>query len=171
MEPPKNPDESLKLFKKGPDILENALEGLTDCELDFSPVNGGWSIRQIIHHITDGDDIWKNAIKMALGNEQAVFTLKWYLAFPQTEWAKRWGYEKRSIDVSLTLFRANRDHIVQLLENTPDGWNKSVQYHEPDGKIEIVPVGFVIQMQADHVELHVKRILEIRKEIAGADHD
>jgi hypothetical protein len=28
-------------------------------------------------------------------------------------------------------------------------------------------VGFVIQMQADHVEHHVKRILAIRKEISS----
>jgi len=43
--------------------------------------------RQIVHHIADGDDLWKTYIKIALGNEQAEFTLAWYLAFPQTEWA------------------------------------------------------------------------------------
>jgi uncharacterized damage-inducible protein DinB len=167
MEPPKDKDKSLELFKQGPSILENALTGLSDTELDYAPLNGGWTIRQIIHHIADGDDLWKTSIKMALGNEQAEFTLQWYSVLPQTEWTKRWSYEKRPIDVSLALFKANRDHILQLLEYAPDGWTKSVQFRDTNGEIEAVPVGFVIQMQADHVVHHVKRILEIRKEIQG----
>jgi len=167
MKSPENQKKILELFKQGPSILENALEGLSDNELDYNPSKGGWSIRQIIHHIADGDDLWKNCIKIALGNEQAEFTLKWYLAFPQTEWAMCWSYEKRSIDTSLALFRVNRDHIIQLLEYAPDGWARSVQFKEPNGEIEVVPVGFVIQMQADHVVHHVARISEIRQEISG----
>ena len=167
MIPPENQNEILELFKRGPGILENALAGLSDIELDYAPSNGGWSIRQIVHHLVDGDDLWKMYIKIALGNEQAEFTLKWYLELPQTEWANRWSYEKRSIDVSLTLFKAIRVHILQLLEYAPDGWTKSAQFRDSNGKIEVVPVGFVIQMQADHVVHHVKRILEIRKEISN----
>ena len=167
MRPPDDQKKILELFKQGPAILENALAGLSDSELDHAPSDGGWTIRQIIHHIVDGDDLWKTCIKMALGNEKAEFTLKWYLALPQIEWAKRWSYENRSIDKSLDLFRAIRGHILQLLEYVPDGWTKSVQFREPNGEIEVVPVGFVIQMQADHVVHHVKRILEICKEISS----
>ena len=167
MKPPENKSETLKLFKQGPTILENALEGLSDNELDYSPSKGGWTIRQIVHHLADGDDLWKNYIKIALGNEQAEFTLKWYLAFPQTEWAKRWSYEKRSIDISLAMLRAIRDHIIQLLEYAPDGWIRSAQFRDSNGEIEVVPVGFVIKMQADHIVHHIKRILEIRKEISS----
>ena len=167
MKPPENKNEILELFKRGPGILENALAGLSDTALDCVPSNGGWSIRQIVHHLVDGDDLWKMYIKIALGNEQAEFTLKWYLALPQTEWANRWSYEKRSIDVSLDLLKAIRGHILQLLEYAPDGWTKSAQFRDANGEIEVVPVGFVIQMQADHVVHHVQRILEIRKEISG----
>ena len=167
MKPPENQNEILKLFKQGPSILENALEGLSDNELDYSPSNGGWTIRQIVHHIADGDDLWKTCIKIALGNEQAEFNLKWYLALPQTEWANRWSYEKRSIDESLILFKAIRVHILQLLEYAPDAWTKSAKFRDSNGEIEIVPVGFVIQMQADHVVHHVNRILEIRKVISS----
>ena len=168
MKPPENQNEILELFKKGTDILESALAGLSDFELDYVPSNGGWSIRQIVHHLADGDDLWKTCIKMALGNEKAEFTLKWYLALPQTEWAKQWSYEKRSIDASLALLRASRDHILQLLKFAPDGWTKSARYLEPNGKVEVVPVGFVIKMQADHILHHVKRISEIRQEISGS---
>ncbi|HKI79872.1 MAG TPA: DinB family protein [Ignavibacteriaceae bacterium] len=167
MEATENKNEILNLFNQGPGILENALKDLRDNELDYSPSNGGWTIREIIHHIADGDDIWKTCIKIALGNEEAEFTLQWYQELPQVEWAKRWGYKKRSTDASLALFKANRDHILQLLEYAPDGWSKSVKFRDSNGKIEIIPVGFVVQMQANHVIHHVKRISAIRKEISN----
>jgi len=168
MKPPADQKKHLELFRQGPAILEKALVGLSDIELDYPPSNGGWTIRQIVHHISDGDDLWKAGIKIALGNEQAEFTLRWYQAFPQTEWAKRWKYENRSIDISLTLLRANRDHILQLLESVPEGWSKSIQFQDSKGEIEEVPVGFVVKMQADHVVHHVARISEIRQEILSA---
>ena len=167
MNAPDDQNKILALFKHGPNILEKSLAGLTDNELDYIPSSGGWTIRQIVHHITDGDDIWEMAIKMALGGEESEFNLNWYKVMPQMEWAKRWSYEKRSIDISLTLFRATRNHIMQLLENTPDAWTKNIKSPEPDGKIEIIPVGFILQMQADHLVHHVNRIAEIRKEILG----
>jgi len=75
MEPPKDQDKILELFKHGVTILENAVAGLSDIELDYVPAKVGWTIRQIIHHFADGDDLWKTCIKIALGNEQAEFTL------------------------------------------------------------------------------------------------
>lgn len=167
MNPPDDQNKIIDLFKQGSDILEKSIAGLSDKELDYPPSSGGWTIRQIVHHLVDGDDLWKTGIKIAFGDQQAEFSLKWYLALTQTEWTKKWGYENRSIDISLALFKANREHIIQLLETIPDAWTKSVKFLEPDGKIEIVPVGFVIQMQADHVVHHVKRISAIRKEISG----
>lgn len=166
MEPPNNQNEIIKLFKQGPATLENALADLSAFELDYVPSNGGWTIRQIVHHLVDGDDLWKIYIKIALGNEEAEFTLEWYQALPQTEWAKRWSYEKRSIDESLILLKAIRVHIIQLLDYVPDGWHRSAKFRDSNGEIEIVPVGFVIKMQADHVLHHVKRISAIREEIS-----
>lgn len=166
MEAPKNQKEFLELFKQGPAVLEKAVAGLSENELDYVPAKNGWTIRQIVHHLTDGDDLWKTAIKIALGNENAEFSLQWYLALPQTEWAERWSYGKRSIDVSLAMLKAVREHILQLLENNPGGWTKSVRF-KGKGEIETVPVGFIIKMQSDHIAHHVKRIMEIREEITG----
>lgn len=167
MQTTENQKEILELFKHGPGTLEKVLAGLSDTELDYPPLNGGWSIRQIIHHLADGDDLWKTGIRIALGNKQAEFTLQWYRELPQTEWAKCWSYEKRSIEMSLALMRANRDHIIQLIEYADNGWSKSIQFRNPDGEIELISVGAVIQMQTDHVVHHIRRILAIREEISN----
>lgn len=168
MKPSEDKDSALARYKGGVALLERALSGLQDADVDMPPSRGGWTIRQIVHHIVDGDDIWKNCIKMALGNEQAEFNLAWYWAFSQEEWADRWAYQVRSIDVSLELLKANRIHVLQLLEKIPEAWNRAINFRKHSGEIERWPIGFIVEMQADHVEHHVKRILSIRGEREGA---
>ena len=163
MKSPADKDSVIARYKEGPALLERTLAGLKDADLDTAPTEGGWTIRQIVHHIVDGDDLWKSCIKMALGNEQAEFSLDWYRALSQETWANRWAYAQRSIEESLALFKATRNHVVQLLENVPDGWDKSVGFREPNGEIVRVPVGFIIEMQADHVVHHVKQIETVLK--------
>jgi len=153
---------------EGSALLERALVGLQDADLDTPPSQGGWTIRQNVHHIVDGDDLWKTCIKVALGNEKAEFTLEWYWALPQEVWANRWAYAHRSLDASLALLKASRSHVLQLLEQVPDGWDRSVGFRKSNGETERLPVGAVVEMQADHVVHHVNRILAIRREIDGA---
>ena len=154
-------------YREGPALLEDAVLGLTDADLDAAPSGGGWTIRQIVHHLADGDDIWKLCIKMAVGIERAEFTLGWYRGVPQLTWGDRWAYGQRSVGASLSLLKASRSHILQLLENVPDAWNRVAVVRKPDGETEQVPVGFVVQMQADHLVLHVKRIRGILRERGG----
>jgi hypothetical protein len=155
-------------YREGPTLLEDAVVGLKDAVLDAIPSKGGWTIREIVHHLADGDDIWKLYIKMALGNEQSEFALGWYRAVPQQTWGERWAYSRRSIDASLSLLKATRKHILQLLERVPDAWDRAAAVRKPDGEMERVPVGFVVQMQADHVLHHLKRIRDIVREQGGA---
>ncbi len=165
---PEDRDGAISRYREGPAMLERAVAGLRDADLDALPSGGGWTIRQIVHHVVDGDDIWKTCIKMAMGNEQSEFNLEWYSVQPQVTWGDRWAYSRRSVDVSLSLFRATRDHILQLLESVPDAWNRSVAVRTRGGEVERVPVGFVIQMQADHVIHHVQRIRGILRDRGGA---
>src|SRR5512139_3231261 len=101
----------LAQYADGPARLDAALMGLTDSEMDLSLTADSWSIRQIVHHIVDGDDIWKTCIKAALGNSDTSFSLQWYTVKPQMEWSESWAYARRALEPSLTLFHANRSHI------------------------------------------------------------
>ncbi len=161
-------DRTLSRFREGPTLLEQTVGGLRDSELDFKPPGGGWTIRQIIHHVVDGDDIWKMGIKMAIGNEQAEFSLTWYSCQTQETWADRWAYNQRSVGASLSLLKAIRGHVLQLLTSVPEAWDRTVVVRTQQEKIEQVTVGFVIQMQADHLFHHLDRIRAILKE-RGSD--
>lgn len=164
MDAPEDREEAIARYREGPLCLENTVMGLQDSRLDFKPSGGGWSIREIVHHIVDGDDIWKLGIKMAIGNEQAEFSLGWYWSQTQECWADRWAYSQRSIGTSLSLLKASREHVLQLLASVPEAWNRAVVLRTPKGETEQVPVGFVVQMQADHLLRHVERIRAILRE-------
>ena len=159
-----NREKILARYAGGPSQLQKSLRGLTESDLDMAPSAGGWSIREIVHHIADGDDIWKFFIRMALGNENAEFQLDWYQALPQIEWASKWAYARPRVNTSLDLLKVNRTHILNLLDHRPEGWELSAKIREPNGKITGLTVGFVIEMQADHVFHHIRRIREIRRE-------
>ena len=154
----------LARFAEGPTQLGNALSGLSESGLDLAPSQGGWSIREIVHHLVDGDGIWMLGVKMALGNEQAEFHLDWYSTFPQTHWSSSWAYAQRSVSPSLELLSAIRRHLLDLMARRPDGWDRSVAVRQRDGQVTRVSVGFVLEMQADHVFHHIDRIHAIREE-------
>ncbi len=155
------PEVALKRFVEGPSILERTLADLPPAALDQQPADGSWTIRQIVHHIVDGDDIWKTAIRIALGSEQAEFTLAWYWLRTQREWADSWGYSCRSLPESLALLKANRNHIGQLLSLAPESWHRSVLARDSHGTLERITVGFIVEMQADHLMHHVARIVDL----------
>ena len=159
----RNREVILAGYADGPVQVEAAIAGLSEGELDIAQSDGAWTIRQIVHHIVDGDDIWKVFIKRAIGNPAGKFDLQWYWAMPQDEWVKSWAYASREIEPSLALFHASRGHIVQLLERMPAAWERSLVVRWPNGEEQKVSVAWVVEMQAQHVPGHLDDIRRARQ--------
>jgi hypothetical protein len=157
-----NPDATQALYADGPAQLEAVLIGITESDLNLAQTPDTWTVRQIVHHIVDGDDIWKICIKAALGNTEGLFSLQWYGDKPQTEWAENWRYAYRPIEPSLALFRTNRYLIVELLQQTPNAWEKSIRIKWPQRE-ERITIGDVLEIQARHVVEHISDIQKIRQ--------
>ena len=156
-------NQTLIQYAAGPDLLEAALIGLSEADLDLAADPNGWTIRQIVHHITDGDELWKFCIKAALGNPEGHFSLRWYWDRPQVDWASIWAYERLSIDMSLQLLRTNRHQIVELLKLSPQAWQKSIWVEWPRCPAEQVTIRYVLEMQTGHVSGHIDDIQLIRR--------
>jgi len=159
----RNREAIVARYADGPVHVEAAIAGLSEGELDIAQSDDAWTIRQIVHHIVDGDDIWKVFIKRAIGNPGGKFDLQWYWAMPQDEWVKSWAYASREIEPSLALFHASRGHIVQLLESMPAAWERSLVVRWPNGEEQKVSVAWVVEMQAQHVPGHLDDIRRARQ--------
>ena len=155
------PKTIIAQYVDGPTLLDAAIAGLSESDLNLALSDDSWSIRQIVHHIVDGDDIWKTSIKAALGNSDALFSLQWYTAKPQMEWSDDWAYS-RSLASSLALYCANRRHIVDLIEHIPGACEKSALLQRP-GKEDIrITVFDVVELHVQHLTDHIKDIEAIR---------
>lgn len=167
MDAPEDRGGALARYREGPALLEAAVTGLTDDVLDFTPAAAGWTIREIVHHVADGDDLWKLGIKMALGANEPEFALAWYWEASQRTWGERWAYRSRPLQPSLALLKAIRAHVLQLVEPEPEAWDRAVLVRDREGRVERVPVGFMIGLQADHLLHHLQRTRKILEERNG----
>ncbi len=153
----------LAQYADGPSLLDSALAGLSETDLDLALSADSWSIRQTVHHLVDGDDLWKACIKMALGNSEALFSLQWYTVKSQMEWSGNWAYSHRGLEPSLALYRASRRHIVDLLEHIPGACEKSIRFDRPGKEEMLITVFDVVELHVRHLTEHIKTIKAIRQ--------
>ncbi len=154
------PEETLERYANCPDELEATVSGLSEEDLARSSAPGAWNIRQIVHHIGDGDDLWSMAIKAALANSGFHYSQDWYTT--DNAIAEPLDYARRAIEPSLALFRAHRAHIAQLMQHLPGSWDRYILFRWPNTEAEEqITAGTMIRWQARHAEEHIEAIRRI----------
>ena len=58
--------ECLRLMARAPSHLARAVQGLTPVQLDTPYREGGWTVRQIVHHFADSQLNWYARTKLTL---------------------------------------------------------------------------------------------------------
>src|SRR5581483_5562150 len=59
-------ENTLNIYARSLDELDEALAGLSEDEMGLASYEGGWSIRQIVHHIADAEILFGEHMKVAL---------------------------------------------------------------------------------------------------------
>jgi hypothetical protein len=154
--------EILTRYLALPDQLETVLSDLSDAGLDLARAPAAWTIRQIVHHIVDADDMTKTIIKAALGQSGCTYELDWYDA--NNVWAETLDYAHREIAPALRLLRANHEHLAALLQHLPDAWERHVMLKR-NRSVEArkITVSQLMQSQTSHALHHLEQIRETRK--------
>jgi hypothetical protein len=155
--------ELMKIYDDGPGQLDALLEGLSESHLDLARAEGKWTIRQIVHHIVDAEDLWESAIKAALGNTGCTFDFSWYIL--DNKCAVPLDYAIRPIDTGVELFKAVRRHLYELITHLPDSLEKNVRITHEDNRMEekTFSVSKMIHWQNLHLDIHLKQIKETRE--------
>lgn len=118
-------EDLLPMYACSPDELDKALIGLSEADTRLTMDNGGWNIRQIVHHIADTDILFGEAMKIALsspgtvvGNQQAV---------GNERIASEPEYRERPVASSVALFRAFHEHILDIIKYIPDAGERYIK--------------------------------------------
>jgi hypothetical protein len=139
-----------------PAKVRAALEGLNDAQLDTPYRDGGWTLRQVAHHLPDSH---MNAyIRWRLALTETEPTIKPYA---EDAWAKLEDASHAPTEVSLRLLETLHERWVRLLRslNTED-FAKTFRHPEHGVKT----LDWMLFLYAWHGRHHTAHITELRKQ-------
>ena len=158
----RSPEETIALYARGGDDVEAALTGLTEADLDLTRAPEEWSIRQIVHHLAETDSMFLLIFESALARSGSTFIRN---SYDQAHWAETLAYKERASEQSLTLIKAIRRHIAQLLQHIPDHWDRYVllKFSSDEGEGYKITVGQLLGEMNWHQAEHCAEIHETRR--------
>ena len=114
--------ETLRML---PGVLRLAVSGLNDLQLDTPYREGGWTVRQVVHHVPDSHAMCYTRFKLALTEDWP--TIKPY---DEAAWANL-ADSRLPIEVSLAMLEAVHERWVALLESmTEEDFQKGFTHPE-----------------------------------------
>ncbi len=146
--------EFVTTLEELPTKLRAAVAGLSEQQLDTPYRDGGWTVRQLVHHVADSHMNSFIRFRLALTEENP--TIK-----PYDE--KRWAEiadSKEPVEVSLKLIDSlHRRMAVMLKAFKEDDWKRKMVHPERGPMTLDMNLG----MYAWHSKHHVAHITELRK--------
>ncbi len=154
----KNIENWLSDLERFPQELEYLVRELSDNQLDTPYREGGWTIRQVIHHCYDSHHNSYTRFKWALTEEKPVIK-----AYYEERWAELHDSKSAPIFLSIDGLKALHSKWVYFLKNLSDKDLDTIFIH-PSGK-EKVSLKMNIGIYAWHCQHHYAHIeqLMIRK--------
>jgi uncharacterized damage-inducible protein DinB len=148
--------EAIRDTAAAPEMIRAAVKGLNDAQLETPYREGGWTVRQVVHHVADSH---MNAyMRWRLALTETEPTIKPY---EESAWAKLEDAAHAPVEVSLRLLEPLHERWVKLL--------RSVKEHEfartfrhPDHGVRTLD--WMLFLYAWHGKHHTAHITELRKQ-------
>ncbi|HTS38740.1 MAG TPA: bacillithiol transferase BstA [Candidatus Solibacter sp.] len=138
-----------------PANLRAAIQGLSDAQLDTPYRPGGWTVRQVVHHVPDSHLNSYVRFKLALTEDEP--TIKTYA---EDRWAELADTKATPIEVSLTMLDSLHDRWVRLLRAlTPEEWKRTFRHPE----LGPMTLEKTLALYAWHGKHHVAHITRLRE--------
>lgn len=139
-----------------PEALERAINNLDEAQLNTPYRDGGWTVKQLVHHVADSH---MNAyIRFKLGLTEDKPTIKPY---EEQEWALLADNDLVPINISLTLLHALHLRWVATIKDlTEEQWNRLVVHPAANREMSL---WFLLGLYAWHSNHHVAHITTLRE--------
>jgi len=148
--------QAMDVIAETPALLRAAASGLTATQLDTPYRQGGWTVRQVVHHMPDSHLNAYIRLRLALTEDQP--TIKTY---EENLWAQLPDAKTAPIEISLVLLEALHDRWVRLLRSLTADQFARVFVHPEHGPRT---VDWLLFLYAWHGRHHVAHITELRKQ-------
>ncbi len=145
----------LAQLAEAPAKLRAVVAGLSDSQLDTPYREGGWTARQVVHHLADAQVNWYIRPKLAV-TEQVPVTKP----YAEQLWAELADARTGPIEPSLQMFEGVTGRWCRFFESlTPEQWLR--QFTNPEWGT--LTVEDTLRAMAWHTRHHTAHISELRK--------
>jgi uncharacterized damage-inducible protein DinB len=142
---------------QAPAALRAAVQGLSPKQIETPYRDGGWTVRQVIHHVPESHMNAYIRFKLALTEDAP--TIKPYM---EDRWAKLPDVQSTPLEVSLSLLDSLHDRWVRLLRSLqPQDWKRTFNHPE----LGIMPLEKNLALYSWHGKHHTAHITELRKKM------
>lgn len=153
---PAKRSEAIREIAGAPQKIRSAVNGLNDAQLDTLYREGGWTVRQVVHHVADSH---MNAyIRWRLALTETEPTIKPY---EERAWAKLEDAAHAPVEVSLKLLEPLHERWVSLLRSVKDDEFARTFRHPEHG---VRTLDWMLFLYAWHGNHHTAHITELRKQ-------
>lgn len=135
--------------------MRKAVAGLSDPQLDTPYRAGGWTVRQVVHHVPDSH--MNGYIRFKLALTEAEPTIRPY---DQTAWAELDVGRRGPLEPSLALLETLHRRWTALLESMEDGDFRRPLLHPEDGRLTL---DTMLQLYAWHGDHHLAHVSGLRE--------
>ncbi|MGE3270194.1 MAG: DinB family protein [Chloroflexota bacterium] len=113
-------------YREGPAMVEAALAGATDAELDARPADGGWTARETVHHIADSEITSAIRLRRLIAEDEPAI-----LGYDGDTFARQLYYGLRPVASSVALIAAARVSTAEILDHLSEGqWQRRGTHNE-----------------------------------------
>ena len=139
-----------------PALMRRGVSGLTDAQLDTPYRPGGWTVRQVVHHVPDSHMHGYIRMKLALTEDEP--TIKPY---NEQAWAEL-ADSRMPIDVSLGLLDGVHARMVTLFRGMRSAdWART--FNHPEYPEAPRTLDWLVQSYAWHSRHHLAHITSLRQ--------
>ena len=144
-------------IEKAPAAFRRAVAGLTPAQLDTPYREGGWTVRQVVHHMADSHLQSLVRFRVALTEDNPAIS-----GYDPAKWAELPDAKIGPVEVSLALFEAVHTRWLLLLRamNTADFGRT---FRRPDG--QVITLDRLLQTYAWHGKHHAAHITDLRERL------
>jgi len=146
---------AIETIAQTPAKFRAAVKGLTDAQLDTPYREGGWTVRQLVHHLPDSHVNAYVRLKLAL--TESAPTIKPYA---EEKWAQLADSRFTPIEVSLALLESLHTRWVLLLRALAAEDFAKKLIHPEHGEKNVDWLLFVYAWHGPH---HTAHVTELRK--------
>ena len=138
-----------------PAQMRQAVSGLTEAQLDTAYREGGWTVRQVVHHVPDSHMNSYIRYKLALTEDNP--TIKPYA---EDLWAEL-ADSKLPVELSLRTLELLHERWVVLLQSMDEAaWART--FRHPD--LGNMPLPIALALYAWHGRHHVAHVTSLRQQ-------